>query len=403
MTFSLGLQKKYPKLMIDRLKLYKTFTRFATSVGLLNGLSLDQSKKVLQQYVEIHPYSERITPLIHDITDEVSLDIKFLFNECILICDEFGPSREYITLLSVLEKMAVYTHKDGTLEDNSLALAIVAKFKEEISYINQKIPKPPLFNMLLETRSVLEWASIYAIYPFIPKRIEGNGRPVLLIPPYLGDDYATSFVRRYLKSLGFTTYKWEMGFNMVKSHYIPRLEEKLDDIYGAHGEKVSVVGWSGGGIFAKIMANRHPKQVEQIVTIGSPIWGVMDMKTPVYGILEFFRGSSLKERNKRFLEELEPIPKVPVTCIYTKTDGLVPWKHCMEAESYSDTIKNIEVFGSHSGLGANASVLMITANALSANIQGKTIEEATTYMERILYPFYWNKKKRNFSLRRLKT
>lgn len=389
--------------MIDRLKLYKTFTRFATSVGLLNGLSLDQSKKVLQQYVEIHPYSERITPLIHDITDEVSLDIKFLFNECILICDEFGPSREYITLLSVLEKMAVYTHKDGTLEDNSLALAIVAKFKEEISYINQKIPKPPLFNMLLETRSVLEWASIYAIYPFIPKRIEGNGRPVLLIPPYLGDDYATSFVRRYLKSLGFTTYKWEMGFNMVKSHYIPRLEEKLDDIYGAHGEKVSVVGWSGGGIFAKIMANRHPKQVEQIVTIGSPIWGVMDMKTPVYGILEFFRGSSLKERNKRFLEELEPIPKVPVTCIYTKTDGLVPWKHCMEAESYSDTIKNIEVFGSHSGLGANASVLMITANALSANIQGKTIEEATTYMERILYPFYWNKKKRNFSLRRLKT
>lgn len=389
--------------MIDRLKLYKTFTRFATSVGLLNGLSLDQSKKVLQQYVEIHPYSERITPLIHDITDEVSLDIKFLFNECILICDEFGPSREYITLLSVLEKMAVYTHKDSTLEDNSLALAIVAKFKEEISYINQKIPKPPLFNMLLETRSVLEWASIYAIYPFIPKRIEGNGRPVLLIPPYLGDDYATSFVRRYLKSLGFTTYKWEMGFNMVKSHYIPRLEEKLDDIYGAHGEKVSVVGWSGGGIFAKIMANRHPKQVEQIVTIGSPIWGVMDMKTPVYGILEFFRGSSLKERNKRFLEELEPIPKVPVTCIYTKTDGLVPWKHCMEAESYSDTIKNIEVFGSHSGLGANASVLMITANALSANIQGKTIEEATTYMERILYPFYWNKKKRNFSLRRLKT
>lgn len=389
--------------MIDRLKLYKTFTRFATSVGLLNGLSLDQSKKVLQQYVEIHPYSERITPLIHDITDEVSLDIKFLFNECILICDEFGPSREYITLLSVLEKMAVYTHKDGTLEDNSLALAIVAKFKEEISYINQKIPKPPLFNMLLETRSVLEWASIYAIYPFIPKRIEGNGRPVLLIPPYLGDDYATSFVRRYLKSLGFTTYKWEMGFNMVKSHYIPRLEEKLDDIYGAHGEKVSLVGWSGGGIFAKIMANRHPKQVEQIVTIGSPIWGVMDMKTPVYGILEFFRGSSLKERNKRFLEELEPIPKVPVTCIYTKTDGLVPWKHCMEAESYSDTIKNIEVFGSHSGLGANASVLMITANALSANIQGKTIEEATTYMERILYPFYWNKKKRNFSLRRLKT
>ncbi|MEO0573160.1 MAG: alpha/beta hydrolase, partial [Bacteroidota bacterium] len=152
---------------------------------------------------------------------------------------------------------------------------------------------------------------------------------------------------------------------------------------------------SGGGIFAKIMANRHPKQVEQIITIGSPVWGVMDMKTPVSGILEFFRGKSLKERNKRFIQELEPIPNVPITCIYTKTDGLLPWKHCMEAESYRDDIKNIEVYGSHSGLGANVSVLLITANALSANINGKTIKDTTPYIERILYPFYWNKKKRS--------
>ena len=141
------------------------------------------------------------------------------------------------------------------------------------------------------------------------------------------------------------------------------------------------------------MANRHPNQVEQIITIASPVWGVMEMKTPAYGILEFFRGKSLKERNKRFLAELEPIPDVPVTCLYTKTDGLVPWKHCMEAESYRSNIKNIEVFGSHSGLGANASVLMMTANALKANLLGLSINEATTKIERILYPNYWRRKK----------
>ena len=230
---------------------------------------------------------------------------------------------------------------------------------------------------------------MYCIFPFIPKRIKGNNKPVLLIPPYLGDDYSTAFVRKYLKSLGFKTYKWDLGFNMVKSHYIPRLEEKLDDIYEKHQEKVSIVGWSGGGIFAKIMANRHPNQVEQIITIGSPVWGVMDMKTPVYGILQFFRGKSLKERNERFLKELEPIPNVPVTCIYTKTDGLLPWKHCKEAETYR---KNIEVYGSHSGLGANASVMLITANALSANIKGTAIKDETSNIERVLYPNFWNKK-----------
>lgn len=379
--------------MNEKLYLYKTFTRFATTLGLLNGLNEKDAKGILLENFKIHPDGEKIIPFIKTMEITTSEDIKFLFNETIRICDELGASREYITLLMILQSIGdVVAHPDNELE-NELTKSIIDKFKEEIARINQQIPKPPLFNMLLETRSLVEWASIYAIYPFIPKRIKGGGKPVLLIPPYLGDDYSTSFVRKYLNSLGFKTYKWDMGFNMVKSHYIPRLEEKLDDIYQIHGEKVSIVGWSGGGIFAKIMANRHPNQIEQILTIASPIWGVMEMKTPVYGILEFFRGKSLKERNKRFLAELEPIPTVPVTCLYTKTDGLVPWKHCMEAESYRSNIKNIQVYGSHSGLGANASVLMMTANALSANINGENVIDVTKNVERVLYPNFWRNKK----------
>jgi hypothetical protein len=377
-------------------QLYTTFTQFAISLGRLNGLSIYETQQLLKNTYELHPHAALLLNVITNVEEADVEDFKFLFKECVRICDELGPSREYITLLMILENIANEVVEKQSLKQNQLTQDIVLKFKEEIALINQKIPQPPLYNMLLETRSLLEWTSIYAIYPFIPKRIQGNGRPVLLVPPYLGDDFSTSFVRKYLDSLGFKTYKWELGFNMVKSHFIPRLEEKLDDIYEKHQEKVSIVGWSGGGIFAKIMANRHPNQVEQIITIASPVWGVMDMKTPVYGLLEFFQGKSLKERNKRFLEELEPIPDVPVTCIYTKTDGLVPWKHCMEAESYRKGIKNIEVFGSHSGLGANASVLLITANALSANIKGITIEDSTPYIERILYPFYWNHKKWNF-------
>lgn len=386
--------------MEEKIVLYRSFTRFAVALGVLNGMSLKESKQTVKDSFEHHPYAEPIFDFIEIIAVEEQEDIDFLFNDVIRVCDELGPSRDYLTLQVILEAIALTVVDTKQLEENTTALEIVERFKVEVSEINNKIPKPPLFNMLLETRSIIEWTSIYALFPFIPKRIKGEGRPVLLIPPYLGDDFSTSFVRRYLDSLGFVTYKWEMGFNMVKSHYIPRLEEKLDDIYEEHKQKVSIVGWSGGGIFAKIMANRHPNQVEQILTIASPVWGVMEMKTPVYGILEFFRGSSLKERNKRFLEELDPIPDVPVTCVYTKTDGLVPWKHCMEAETYRKDIKNIEVYGSHSGLGANASVLLIVANSLSANLHGRKIEDVTTFMEKILYPFYWNRKRKAFKLKR---
>lgn len=376
--------------MEEKINLYKIFSRFTLNLSIHNGSSSSKAKKLLKQKFESHPFAVELMTFIDIIKIDEMNNLKSLLDECVRLCAELGASRDYITMVMILEAMVHESKND----DQSEANVYLEQFKIEIANINNKIPEPPVFNMILESRSLLEWASIYAIYPFIPKRIEGKGKPVLLIPPYLGDDYSTSFVRKYLKSLGFYTYRWDMGFNMVKSHYIPRLEEKLDDIYQKHNEKVSIVGWSGGGIFAKIMANRHPNQVEQILTIGSPIWGVMDMKTPVYGLLEFFRGKSLKERNARFLAELEPIPDVPITCIYTKTDGLVPWKHCMEAESYRKNIKNIEVYGSHSGLGANASVLMLTANALSANLQGLEIQDVTTNIERILYPYYWNGKKK---------
>jgi hypothetical protein len=377
--------------MEDTQILYRIFTRLATALGVLNGLTLKEAKKLACLQFKDHPFENEVILIIKNIEKDEHDTIEQLLDETILVCDELGPSRDYITLVKILENLRSSITIAHDQNEHKYTNSIIERFNKEISIINKKIPLPPLFNMIMESRSLIEWASIYCIYPFIPKRIKGKGKPVLLIPPYLGDDSSTAFVRKYLKSLGFTTYKWELGFNMVKSHYIPRLEEKLADIYQQHQEKVSIVGWSGGGIFAKIMANRHPNQVEQIITIGSPIWGVMDMKTPVYGLLEFFRGKSLKERNERFLAELEPVPKVPVTCIYTKTDGLVPWKHCMEAQSYRKDIKNIEVFGSHSGMGANVSVLLVTANMLSANIQGKKIRDIGSNIERYLYPNFWKK------------
>ncbi len=380
--------------MKDNINLYHAFIKLTTLLGKLNGFSVEESREVIASNFSAHPHPEELLEALESI-NPVGQDIQHVFNECISIYDELGPSREYFTILTLLQGITEVFVEKGDMHAKKLTNEIVYKFRYEIDQINQKIPKPNILNMVLESRALVEWASIYCIYPFIPKRIKGEGKPVLIIPPYLGDDYSTSFVRRYLSSLGFKTYKWDQGINMIKAHYIPRLEEKLDDIYSAHGEKVSIVGWSGGGMFAKILANHHPKQVAQIVTIGSPVWGLMDMKSRVDGILQFFRGKSLKEKNKKFLDELEHVPDAPVTCIYTKTDGVLPWKHCMEAESYRSDIQNIEVFGSHSGLGANASVLMATANALSANLKGKSIHETTTSAERLLYPYYWMKKTKN--------
>jgi hypothetical protein len=369
--------------------LYTSFTKLALKVAMSKGMSLKKAKEIVIQKFELHPFEKMIIALI-DESKLVNREINTLLNECISVCEDFGPDRDYVTLIIVLQRInAIKSTKKGTDE---IADQILTSFKAKIEEINTRIESPPLFNVILETRSVIEWVSMFGIYPFIPKHKASKNKPVLLMPPYLGNDLSTTFVRNYLRSVGFKTYKWELGVNMINSKSLPKLIEKLDEIFERHQEKVSLVGWSGGGIFAKIIANRHPDKVEQLITIGSPVWGVKNMKTPVVRSLEFLRGRQLKERNDKFIKELEEIPDVPVTCIYTKTDGLLPWKHCMEAETLRKDIKNIEVFGSHCGMGANASVLLTVANSLNTNITGKKPEGIMTKVESLFFPQFWEQK-----------
>lgn len=368
---------------------YNSFVKLAISMAVANGMTQKKAKQLVSDKIEKHPFKRQVDEII----DKTKLDktsIKILSKECISLCEDFGPDRDYITLVLILEEVFEKDILEGTIKEK--VLNEMHYFRKEVTRINDLIAAPPSFNMLLEGRSLIEWTSMLGIYHFIPKHKSSKNKPVLLMPPYLGNDYSTFFVRKYLKSVGFKTYKWELGVNMINSKYLPKLVERLDQIFEKHQEKVSLVGWSGGGIFAKIIANRYPDKVEQLITIGSPVWGVNNMETPLLRVLEFLRGKTLKERNKKFLKELEEIPNVPVTCIYTKTDGLVPWKHCREASTLRKDIKNIEVFGSHSGMGANATVLLTVANTLNYNINGLESKGVLTKIESMFFPKFWKQK-----------
>jgi hypothetical protein len=368
---------------------YTSFTKFAVAIAVSQGATLSQAKEIIINSFDRHPYAKHISKIIKKVKLEKE-NLSILSSHCISICEDFGPDRDYITLVLLLE--SIYKNEVFKDIEKDTIANLINKFKSEINRINANIPPPPLFNVLLETRSVVEWTSMFWLYPFIPKHKSKKSKPVLLMPPYLGNDTSTTFVRKYLKSSGFKTYKWELGVNMINSKSLPKLIEKLDEIYDKHQEKVSLVGWSGGGIFAKIIANRYPEKVEQLITIGSPVWGVKNMKTPIIKTLEFLRGTKIKERNLKFIKELEEIPDLPITCIYTKTDGLIPWKNCMEAETYRNDIKNVEVFGSHCGMGANATVLLTVANALNSNIEKVAKKTIIEKFETLFFPKFWEQK-----------
>jgi hypothetical protein len=65
-----------------------------------------------------------------------------------------------------------------------------------------------------------------------------------------------------------------------------------------------------------------------------------------------------------FVEYRPPLRTVRSTAVYSRTDGIVAWQACIE-EQLCDTNENIEVYGSHSGLGFNAQVLYVIADRLA--------------------------------------
>jgi len=54
---------------------------------------------------------------------------------------------------------------------------------------------------------------------------------------------------------------------------------------------------------------------------------------------------------------------VPATSIYTKLDGIVSWRSCLDDEGPRS--ENVAVIGSHVGLGHNPAALWVIADRLS--------------------------------------
>lgn len=192
----------------------------------------------------------------------------------------------------------------------------------------------------------------------------GAGRPVLVLPGFLADDDATAVLRRYLREQRHMVYPWGLGINLgPTASIVDGVERRLEEIVALHNERVSLIGVSLGGLYARDLARRRHELVRQVITLGSPfrmerssqssLGAVFDALSPIHVHPSRFSVWSLPR---------EPLP-VPATAIYTRSDGIVAWETCLDAASRES--ENIEVVGSHSGLGHLPTALYAVADRLA--------------------------------------
>ena len=207
---------------------------------------------------------------------------------------------------------------------------------------------------------VLSWGALRAQAP------RGEPHPVLVLPGFMGGDGSTLFLRRFLDSLGYTSMGWLQGQNTGR---LELLEGAMRRFYRAHqsyGEKISLIGQSLGGVFARKIAQQFPDATRCVITLGSPFAAQSeDVAHPVVSqLFEAMSGSTVEElRNRQeAFEAAEPLP-LPTTAVYSQRDGVVDWQACVETATALS--ESVEVRGSHTGMAMAPDVLHVVADRLA--------------------------------------
>jgi pimeloyl-ACP methyl ester carboxylesterase len=240
------------------------------------------------------------------------------------------------------------------------------------------MPRPPISMPPLwrESRIGLEWAGLRRSDVFRGAGVPaGDGRGVLLIPGFLAGDGSLGTMSQWLRAAGWHTKRAGIRANVSCSEVAcTRLEERLEALAGRTGQRVTLIGQSRGGVFAKALGARRPDLVAGVITLGSPVRSQLSVHPLVLaqvgvvatigigartGLLSFrcLRGECCA-RFRAALQDPFP-PEVGYVSLYSRSDGIVDWRSCMDPDASC-----VEVHASHCGMSLNADVYRAIARAL---------------------------------------
>jgi triacylglycerol lipase len=232
--------------------------------------------------------------------------------------------------------------------------------------------------MWRETRIALEAADLLRSAVWHGAGVPpGDGRPVLLVPGFLAGDRTLATLARWLRSNGYRTRRAGIRANVgCSEEACVRLEERLEALADATGERVAIIGQSRGGVLARALAVRRPDLVSGIVTLGAPSLAMLRVhplvllqvgvvgalgtgRVPGLFSLRCLRGACCNgfrtDLAASFPEEVRYVS------VYSRSDGIVDWHACLDPAADEQA----EITASHCGMALNREAYEVLARALA--------------------------------------
>jgi pimeloyl-ACP methyl ester carboxylesterase len=231
--------------------------------------------------------------------------------------------------------------------------------------VRRSFKAPSVRLAAMEQRASQEFLVFMATAAKLRRMARGDGHPVMVLPPFAADDTYSAPLRWVLDGQGYSVHGWRQGTNRHRTAKIVEgLPRWLSELHERGGAKVSLIGHSGGGNWARELAREFPSAIRQVITLGSPFRLRPGDTTHADTMAERLLGEQVPPPLAALIDEDDrpPIP-VAVTAIYTRTDGVAAWQAGLESEG--PRRENIEVVGSHCGLGYNVAAIIAIADRLA--------------------------------------
>jgi len=245
------------------------------------------------------------------------------------------------------------------------------------------IPRPPRlrYSVMELGRVFLEMGSSVALGPVLRRLPRGDGHSIVTVPGFMGADGSTAQLRKFLNRLGYRALPWGLGRNAAevraatlddflthRGEVEDRIATRVEEEYHASGGKVTLVGWSLGGLYSVALAHRFPQWIRQVITLGTPFGDPRG--TALYNVMARVYDHRVgvdEEMLRRWVDytyrggEL----RVPVLALYSESDGIVG-AGIARCEGDPRYVTNMAVMASHVGFPFNPLVFAVIANHLVA-------------------------------------
>ena len=226
-----------------------------------------------------------------------------------------------------------------------------------------------LARIAAESRALLEISALLAVQRELYHSVSaGNGQPVILVPGFTATDRLMGRLRRFLNDCGYRARGWGQGRNLgVRRDLLDGLAARVRETAALTGRPVTLIGWSGGGMYARACASLQPDQVRQVITLGTPFKLTEDtLHYLPRGIYRLHQ--RLSPGDSQPVAEIDHslwyrTPPVPSTSLYSEQDALSPWPFCLDPRD--ESTENIHLRCSHAAMPYNPLVYHLICDRLA--------------------------------------